>query len=325
MAASQRKGVFGDGGSRKPVIGNSGYAVLFESDASNLGVNALSRAGDDNGQSDAYLYTDVRKLTLVQSVEEKAVPLPGGGRNPSMNFYNNYVTFDSPAPLGSLDGQPQVFMRYLGGITADENRSIDDLPTPEVGKEANVGVVTGRVLVRLPRNAKARDFGFGQNSTKRFVPLTDARQVPLGSTMDTTRGRVEVETAIGISKPGQTQSGQFYSGVFTVRQVGGRTRPVTEMAMTAALDCSPGLRKAGGVQAARRSRRLWGNASGRFRTRGRRSSATVRGTQWLTKDSCTTTTTVVKTGVVLVKDFGKRRNVRLRAGQRYVARARSSR
>ena len=64
----------GNGDSRKPVIGNSGYALTFETDASNLGVNALSRQGDENGRADVYLYTDVRKLTLVQSVQQKAVP-----------------------------------------------------------------------------------------------------------------------------------------------------------------------------------------------------------------------------------------------------------
>lgn len=321
--ASGRRGQFGNGDSRKPMIGNSGYALVFETDASNLGTNALSRAGDDNGQTDVYLYTDVRKLTLVQSVQRKGVPLPGGGRNPGMNFYNNYVTFDSPAPLGAESGPSQVFMRYLGGVTADTGteNGIDDLPDPKVGKEANVGTVSGLVRIKLPSRSKAREFGFGASAASGFVPLGKARQIPLGSTMDTTRGRVEVETAVGLSKPGQTQSGQFYSGAFQVQQVGGLRRPVTEMRLNGTLQCRSG--RSGRIRAAaRRSRRLWGNGRGRFRTRGRNSSATVRGTQWLTKDSCGTTTTVVKQGTVVVKDFAKRRNVTLTAGKRYVARAR---
>ena len=129
---SARGGSAGDGDSRDPVIGNSGYYVTFESEAANLGVNALGRAGDYNGRADAYLYTNVRDLTLVQSVVEKAVPLPGGGQNPSMSYYANYVLFDSPAPLeagtggGRRGGPPapleadtrvrQVFMRYLGPV-----------------------------------------------------------------------------------------------------------------------------------------------------------------------------------------------------------------
>jgi hypothetical protein len=110
---SDRAGSPGDGDSRAPVIGNSGYYVAFESEAANLSVNALGRPGDHNGFADSYLYTNVRDITLVQSVEEKAVPLPGGGRNPSMSYYANYVLFDSPAPFGSAN---QVFMRYLGPV-----------------------------------------------------------------------------------------------------------------------------------------------------------------------------------------------------------------
>jgi hypothetical protein len=98
------------------VIGNSGYYITFQSDADNLGVNALRRPGDENNHPDAYLYTDVRNLTLVQSVFEKAVPLAGGGYNPSMSFYANYILFDSPAPMGSPVGAHQVFMRYLGPL-----------------------------------------------------------------------------------------------------------------------------------------------------------------------------------------------------------------
>ena len=98
------------------MIGNSGYYITFQSDADNLGVNALKRPGDENRRPDAYLYTNVRDLTLVQSVFEKAVPLDGGGYNPSMSFYANYILFDSPAPMGSISGTHQVYMRYLGPL-----------------------------------------------------------------------------------------------------------------------------------------------------------------------------------------------------------------
>lgn len=107
----------GDGDSRDPVIGNAGFYVAFESDASNLQTSASGRQGDDNGQPDAYLHSDVRKLTLVQSVEEKGVPLPGGGKSPSMSYYANYIVFASPSPLGTEEeGSDQIYMRYLGPV-----------------------------------------------------------------------------------------------------------------------------------------------------------------------------------------------------------------
>jgi hypothetical protein len=130
---SSRRGRLGNADSRDPVIGNAGYYVTFESDASNLGLNALGRTGDHNHKPDVYLFTDVRDITLVQSVAEKAVPLDGGGQNPSMSFYANYLTFDAVPPrgggviglVGGLLGQPgltassqppQVFMRWLGAL-----------------------------------------------------------------------------------------------------------------------------------------------------------------------------------------------------------------
>jgi TolB protein len=113
---SDRRGALGNGHSLDPVIGNSGYYVTFESEASNLGVNALMRTGDHNGRIDSYLYTNVRDLTLVQSVHEKAVPLPGGGQNPSMSYYANYIVFDAVAPASERDGRHQIYMRYLGPV-----------------------------------------------------------------------------------------------------------------------------------------------------------------------------------------------------------------
>ena len=106
----------GNGDSRDPVIGNSGYYVTFETDATNLGLNANRRTGDENGKPDVYLYTNVRKMTLVQSVAEKALPLDDGGQHPSMSYYANYIVFSSPAPLGTTGTPDQIFMRYLGGI-----------------------------------------------------------------------------------------------------------------------------------------------------------------------------------------------------------------
>ena len=113
---SSRRGTRGNGRSSKPTIGNSGYYVMFESSASNLSLNAAGSTGDGNGRPDAFLFTDSRDITLVQSVREVGRPLPGGGQNPSMSYYSNYVVFDSSAPLGTTNRGHQIYMRYLGGI-----------------------------------------------------------------------------------------------------------------------------------------------------------------------------------------------------------------
>ncbi|MGO9958959.1 MAG: hypothetical protein ACLP50_23840, partial [Solirubrobacteraceae bacterium] len=62
-------------------------------------------------------------------------------------------------------------------------------------------------------------------------------------------------------------------------------------------------------------------SGGSFRTKGRYSSATVRGTVWETSDRCDGTLTVVKRGVVSVFDFHRRKTIVLHAGQSYLAKA----
>jgi ferric-dicitrate binding protein FerR (iron transport regulator) len=46
------------------------------------------------------------------------------------------------------------------------------------------------------------------------------------------------------------------------------------------------------------------------------------GTKWLVEDRCTSTLTRVARGRVSVRDFGKRKTVLVKAGKKYVARAR---
>jgi ferric-dicitrate binding protein FerR (iron transport regulator) len=77
----------------------------------------------------------------------------------------------------------------------------------------------------------------------------------------------------------------------------------------------------GGTAARKRKRKLFGNAHGRFRTRGRNSSATVRGTKWSMTDTCSGTLTIVTRGVVTVRDFTLKKNRTVKAGHRYLARA----
>jgi hypothetical protein len=111
-----RRRALGNARSHDPVIGSAGAYVTFTSDASNLSLDALGHRGDRNAKPDVYLYTDRRKLTLVQSVADQAVP--AGGEHGTMSYYANYVLFDAAWPLGdsSASGRRQVFLRYLDGV-----------------------------------------------------------------------------------------------------------------------------------------------------------------------------------------------------------------
>jgi hypothetical protein len=88
---------------------------------------------------------------------------------------------------------------------------------------------------------------------------------------------------------------------------------------------SPSVCSAAGARAAALSQRvlglLRGVAKGRFRTTGRFAAATVRGTDWGVRDRCDGTLTVVREGVVVVHDFRLNKDVVVRAGHTYLAKA----
>jgi hypothetical protein len=109
----------------------------------------------------------------------------------------------------------------------------------------------------------------------------------------------------------------FYDGLFKVTQSG----KTTVLTLTEALAPCGGK---GAKAAAKKpkTRKLWGNGSGAFATRGQYSAATVRGTQWLVQDSCSGTLTRVAKGVVSVRDTVKRKTILLRAPRSYTARPR---
>jgi ferric-dicitrate binding protein FerR (iron transport regulator) len=68
---------------------------------------------------------------------------------------------------------------------------------------------------------------------------------------------------------------------------------------------------------------VWGkDRSGRFRTHGRDSVTTVRGTKWSVADRCDGTVTRVTEGAVDVTVRRTGRVVRVDAGERFIARHR---
>ena len=173
------------------------------------------------------------------------------------------------------------------------------LPPPVAGKQVNVGEVSGTVRIKEPGGS--------------FRILDGREPIRTGSVIDTTKGRVRLTSAAG---RGKTQTADFYDGVFKVVQSRGKL-PITELRLVGKL---AGCKKASTAARKRKGRRLWGKGKGRFRTRGKRSSALVRGTTWLVEDRCDDTTlTVVRAGRVEVRDFRRKRSKIVRAGRRYVA------
>jgi CSLREA domain-containing protein len=185
-----------------------------------------------------------------------------------------------------------------GGTTQPPPPPEDELPPPEAGETVNALPARGTVKVRLP-------------GTNRFVELEEGQQLPVGTVVDTLNGRVTLVAAGG-------QTATFYDGIFKIGQ-GKGAKPLTTLTLVEKLSCP----KAGKAVAAakKKKRRLWGDGSGRFRTKGKHSAATVVGTKWLVEDRCSSTLTRVTQGRVSVRDFVKKKTVTVRAGKKYVARA----
>ena len=159
-----------------------------------------------------------------------------------------------------------------------------------------------------------------------YTPLAAGANLPVGTLVDTRAGRIRLQSARNTR--GRTQSGTFWGGVFQIRQ-GRRSRGMTALHLRggsfrrcgARAGVSVLARESGGRR--RVVRRLWGkDKHSRFRTHGRDSVATVRGTRWSTTDRCDGTVTRVTEGKVLVRDLRAKRKVLLSAGSAYLARHR---
>jgi hypothetical protein len=206
----------------------------------------------------------------------------------------------SPAPPGTITPTAPGGQGNPGAAAPQ----LEQLPPPVTGKTVNVSVRKGRIFIKIP-------------PSKKFVELKGAMQIPVGATIDATKGRVNLVSTTG--KPGETQLAWFYDGIFKLGQTAG-PKPITDLALAETLAKCPKAKKAGASASKKKSRKLWGEGKGAFRTSGKYSSATVRGTKWLVTDRCDGTLTQVKQGSVLVRDFKRKRNVLVRAGKKYLAR-----
>ncbi len=163
-----------------------------------------------------------------------------------------------------------------------------------------------------------------------WATLPAGSELPVGAALDTRQGQVQL-TSEGCH--GGTQTGTFGGGIFSVRQsrsgcgrvdVYLRGGNFTQCRHAASQRRARGGRTAGASRT-RRVRQLWGrDRGGNFRSHGRHSHATVRGTRWTTIDRCDGTLTRVTEGAVAVRDYTRRRTVVVRAGHSYVAKSRTA-
>ena len=205
-------------------------------------------------------------------------------------------------PEDEITGDCAGITRKLGtGL----DPALDALPKPVAGASVSAAVASGVVLVRRPGESKA-------------VPLDATKPVPVGSTIDTRRGVVQLVTAADFA--GGRQTAKFTGGAFGVAQSKGGVLTTTLVLRGGDFSSCGAPATRARAAGSKRIRRLWGSGHGRFTTRGRNAAATVRGTIWTVTDTCEGTTTRVERGAVVVRDFRLARSKLVRAGQSYLAR-----
>ena len=232
----------------------------------------------------------------------KLVNVAVSGLEPATTYHYRVVATNEE---GTSRGADKSFTTLAAGaspaLPPGEATPPAEAPVPDLARSVTLEPRGGTVLVR----------GRGES---RFAPLDEGAEVQVGSVVEASAGSVALTAAL---PSGATQTGRFGGGRFVVRQgrgglvnlhLRGRVCPPE----TARHDASGPRASAAGKP----GRRLWGrDKGGRFRTHGRHSHATVRGTRWLVEDRCEGTLTRVTHGSVVVREKRGSRRVVVNAGE----------
>ena len=187
-----------------------------------------------------------------------------------------------------------------------------DPPDPIAGKSVVVKTVSGKVFVKVPGSSA-------------FVSLEQLESIPVGSVIDARDGKVALTSTRSGSKD---QTARFKFGRFKVtqsRKPGARTILKLNGAL---VGCRGSGKRATSVDdpvlaRKRGGRKLWGKGKGKFSSKGKRGSGSVRGTTWQVADRCDGSTVISSIkGRVVARDFVRNRKVTLKTGEGIIARPR---
>ena len=145
--------------------------------------------------------------------------------------------------------------------------------------------------------------------------LVSAVELPVGATIDATHGSIAIDAVTRTPDgPGTVGQAVVRGGIFRISQT-------DAPAFEPALRLLPGVRLCPRATTAkhRRTARMRIRARGWFRSVTGNGRAAGRGTEWIMHDRCDGTAFKVLEGIVLVRDYRRNVNIRLRAGQCYLA------
>ena len=249
-------------------------------------------------------YTSATALGYLSQLQDKTtVSAPVTGLSPATTYVYRVIAGNNAGTVYS----PAMSFKTPATSTAKGPKSPkgSDGPAPALGQTVVAAAASGTVMVR--------ERGSGQ-----FVPLDQASEVPVNSTFDATNGTVRLKAARG---GGESNTGTFHGGIFKVHQ-SRNGDGMTHLALRGGdfSSCESGAASRAVGSGPKTLRKLWGkDHGGRFKTSGRGSVATVRGTVWYTADTCDGTLTKVKKGAVMVRERGTGRHELLHKGESFFA------
>jgi DNA-binding beta-propeller fold protein YncE len=315
--------------------GTSAAATVTIKVAPNCAPETLS-TGYEHSVSVTVVCSPASSYEIVRPAGDGSLTTPTAAGGVTYSPNSLFVGTDSFTYAGVSNGVTSA----PATVTLDVGTS---LPPPVEGQTANVYFSSGTVLIYLP----------GQTTP---IPLLAGMQVPLGSIIDATNGRVGIFVEID----GAIQSADFFDGKFkltqeaapatvlqrarpasltqvpgpqTLLQLLGRKVPKVKCAVhphsfsgTFTVSPTHGKFEPLLAQIARKkahggkpTRQLWGSGHGDFTTVGGGSSASVRGTEWAIFDYPDGTLTFDFTDSVTVDDFYLHKTVIITAGHYYFA------
>jgi hypothetical protein len=283
-----------------------------------------------------------------------ATGLAGGGHTLAVTSVDAYgagdptpaqVTFNVAESDSDRDGRPDASDNCPSVANSDQadgdadgvGNACEQLPAgnvpPVAGVNAIIRQVSGEVFVKLPAANSRLGFrgmiaAFQESG---FVSLKGVASVPIGSTVDTRKGEIALQSAAngfaGGDRRARRQSARIRAGLFLIKQDRAKRRATTrQRRKSISLDvdllsppraeaiCQRGPSK--GIV-----RTMSMVVKGNYRALGGASTATARNATFNTTDRCDGTLTEVGKGRVSLKVRGKRKPVVVRGGSAYLSKA----
>jgi hypothetical protein len=269
-----------------------------EIDAGKLSASLSALIGGYSSQEDSATVsaTPLNASGIAIAAATTLGPVTAAERSATTNLLPRSATF--AVPSGTRAISVRITATRSSGSYNDgyvDNVKLSFGGGPVARKSVAARALSGTVLVKVAGSSK-------------FVSL-DPSVIKNGAEVDARKGVVEITRSDGgVAK--------FYDGIFKLSDSGGVTTLTLSEKLTG---CS---KKALAAAKKPKTRKLWGDGKGKFRTKGQFSAATIRGTKWLVTDTCTSTTTKVTEGVVNVVAPPRKRTIVLRKGKSYTARGR---